>query len=81
MALKSALKDKNSHSILGSRIRDETTKTALVPRKEVVLQVNVEKTKYTFMSHYQNAGENHKIKRVIWAISALKMWQSSNIWE
>jgi hypothetical protein len=30
--------------------------------KEVDLEVNVEKTKYMLVSHYQNAGQNHDIK-------------------
>jgi hypothetical protein len=44
--------------------------------KEVGLEVNAEKTKYTFMFHHLNAAQNHKD-----SLDPLKMWQSSNIWE
>jgi hypothetical protein len=30
--------------------------------KEVGLEVNTKKTKYMFLSHHQNAGQNHGIK-------------------
>jgi hypothetical protein len=30
--------------------------------EEVGLEVNTEKTKYTLLSHHQNAGQNHDIK-------------------
>jgi hypothetical protein len=29
---------------------------------DVGLEVNTEKTKYTLLSHHQNAGQNHNIK-------------------
>jgi hypothetical protein len=32
-------------------------------RKEVGLEINAEKTKYTLTSHHQNAGQNHDIMR------------------
>jgi hypothetical protein len=31
--------------------------------KEVGLEVNTEKTKYTLLSRYQNAGQNHDMKK------------------
>jgi hypothetical protein len=54
------------------------TETLIDASKEFVLEVNTEKTKYTLLSRYQNAGKNHDIKR---ADRYLKMWQSSDIWE
>jgi hypothetical protein len=45
--------------------------------KEVGLEVNAEKTKCLLLFHYQNAGQNHGIKRTV----PLKMLHSSNIWE
>jgi hypothetical protein len=38
------------------------TEALLVTSKEIGLEVNAEKTKYMFMSHEQNAGQNHNIK-------------------
>jgi hypothetical protein len=38
------------------------TQTLIDASKEVGLQVNAEKTKYTLLSHHQNAGQNHDIK-------------------
>jgi hypothetical protein len=32
--------------------------------KEVVLEVNVKKTKYMLLSRHQNAGQNHNIKMI-----------------
>jgi hypothetical protein len=34
----------------------------VVAIKEIGLEVNADKTKYMFMSRYQNAGRNHNIK-------------------
>jgi hypothetical protein len=45
--------------------------------KEIGLGVNTEKTKYLFMSHYKNAGQNLNLI----ANKSFKMWQSSNTWE
>jgi hypothetical protein len=36
--------------------------TLIDASKEVSLEVNTEKTKYTLLSHHQNAGQNHDIK-------------------
>jgi hypothetical protein len=30
---------------------------------EVLLEMNVEKTKYMSLSHYQNAGQNHDMRK------------------
>jgi hypothetical protein len=38
------------------------TETLIVASKEVGLEINVEKTKYMFISRHQNAGQNHDIK-------------------
>jgi hypothetical protein len=40
----------------------ENTKTLVVARKEIGLEVNAEKTKYMVMSRDQNAGQNDNIK-------------------
>jgi hypothetical protein len=45
---------------------------------EVALEVNIEKTKCMLLSCHQNAGQNQD-KNI--GNRALKMWQSSNIWE
>jgi len=37
------------------------TEALLVASKDIDLEVNVEKTKYMFMSCEQNAGQNHNI--------------------
>jgi hypothetical protein len=37
------------------------TEAILVTSKETGLEVNAEKTKYTFMSYEQNAGHKHSI--------------------
>jgi hypothetical protein len=36
--------------------------TLIGASKDVGLEVNTEKTKYMFVSHHQNAGQNHNIK-------------------
>jgi hypothetical protein len=40
----------------------KNTQTLIETSKEVVLEVNAEKTKCTLLSRYQNAGQNHDIK-------------------
>jgi hypothetical protein len=40
----------------------KNTEALLVASKEIGLKVNAGKTKYMFMSHEQNAGQNHDIK-------------------
>jgi hypothetical protein len=42
---------------------NKTTDTLLDASKEVGLEVNVEKTKYRLVSHYQNADQNRDIQR------------------
>jgi hypothetical protein len=55
------------------------TQTLLVDAsKEIVLEVNADKTEYKVMSRDQNAGQNHNIKLII---NLLTGWKSSNIWE
>jgi hypothetical protein len=40
----------------------KNTETLIDASREVVLEVNTEKTKYILLSHQQNAGKNHDIK-------------------
>jgi uncharacterized protein YabE (DUF348 family) len=40
----------------------ENTQTLIDTSKEVGLKVNTEKTKYMFLSHHQNGGQNRSIK-------------------
>jgi hypothetical protein len=40
----------------------KNTETLIDARKEVGLEINVEKTKYMFLSHHQNVGQNWDIK-------------------
>jgi hypothetical protein len=40
----------------------KNTQTLIDASKEVSLEVNTEKTRYTFLSCHQNAGQNHGIK-------------------
>jgi hypothetical protein len=49
----------------------KTTEALLVTSKEICLEVNAEKTKYTFMSHEYTAGHDHYIHA---EINPLKMW-------
>jgi thiaminase len=39
----------------------KSTEALLQPIREAVLEVNTEKTKYMFVSHHQNAGQNHNL--------------------
>jgi hypothetical protein len=41
---------------------NKNTKTLIDASKEVVLEVNIEKTKYMLVSRDQNAGQNREIK-------------------
>jgi hypothetical protein len=51
-------------NLLGDNINTikKNTQTLIDARKEVGLEVNKEKTKYTLLSRRQNAGQNHDIK-------------------
>jgi hypothetical protein len=51
-------------NLLGDNISTmkKNMETLADARKEVGLQVNVEKTKYILLSHHQNGGQNHGIK-------------------
>jgi hypothetical protein len=40
----------------------KNTETLTGSSKEVVLQVNAEKTKYMLLFHHQNTGQNHDMK-------------------
>jgi hypothetical protein len=40
----------------------KNTLTLIDASKEVGLEVNIEKTKYMFLSPHQNAGQNHDMK-------------------
>jgi hypothetical protein len=39
----------------------KNTESLIKASKEVGLEVNIEKTKYMLLSHYQNAAQNHDI--------------------
>jgi len=45
--------------------------------EQVHLEVNAEKTKYMFVSHQQNVGQDHNLK----IANKSKMCKSSNVWE
>jgi hypothetical protein len=64
-------------SLLGENVHiiKKNIEVLLDDSREVGLEVNAERTKYMFMSRHQTTGQKHYIK------VALKMWQSSNIWE
>jgi hypothetical protein len=55
----------NDIYILGGSVhtRKENTETLVVASKEIGLEVNDDKTKYTVMSRDQNAGQSHVIKK------------------
>jgi hypothetical protein len=40
----------------------KNTETLMIASKEVGLEINIEKTKYIFLSRHQNAGRNRDIK-------------------
>jgi hypothetical protein len=40
----------------------KNTETFIDASKEIGLEVNTEKTKYTLLSHHRNARQNHEIK-------------------
>jgi hypothetical protein len=50
-------------NLLGDNIYTikKNTETSIEANKKVGLEVNAEKTKYTLLSLYQNAGKNHNI--------------------
>jgi hypothetical protein len=50
--------------ILGGNVHtaEKNTETLIVASKEMGLEVNSDKTKYTVMSRGQNAGQSHSIK-------------------
>jgi hypothetical protein len=54
------------------------TQTLIDASKEVVLEVNVEKTKYMLVSRDQNADQNRDIKQ---KTDHLKICHTSGIWE
>jgi hypothetical protein len=51
-------------NLLGDNIDaiKKNMETLIDASKEVVLEVNTEKTKYMLLSHHQNAGQNHDVK-------------------
>ena len=51
-------------NILGGIVRtiEKNTEALVVVSKEMVLEVNADKSKYTVMSRHQNAGRSHSIK-------------------
>jgi hypothetical protein len=51
-------------NLLGGNICtiEKNTETLIYASKEVGLEINVEKTKYTLLSHHWNAGQNHDIE-------------------
>jgi hypothetical protein len=66
-------------NILGGNLHSVENKaqTVVVASKEIRIQTNVDKHKYTVMSRDQNAGKSHNAKLII---APLKDWKSSNIW-
>jgi hypothetical protein len=54
-------------NLLGDNIDTikKNTEALIGYSKEVGLEVNAEKTKYTLLSRHQNAGKNHNTKTVI----------------
>jgi hypothetical protein len=67
-------------NLLGDNIdtTKKNTENVIDASTEVGLEVNAEKTKYLFLSHHQNAGQNYEMKI---ANGCFQMWQSSDIWE
>ena len=67
-------------NILGGSIHiiKQNTEALVVASKEIGLDVNADKTKYTFLSREQIAGQV-TIYRLV--IRPMKWWTSSNIWE
>jgi hypothetical protein len=55
----------------------KSTKALIGASKEVGLEINVEKTKYTLLSRHQNVDRNRDIKI---GKDRLEMCHSSNIW-
>ena len=51
----------------------------VVGNKEIGLDINVDKTKYTDMSRDQKAGKNHNIGKKV--INRSRMWNRSDILE
>jgi hypothetical protein len=53
-------------NLLGDNIDtiNKSIETLVDANKEIGLQINVEKTKYIFLSHHQTAGQNQNIKIV-----------------
>jgi uncharacterized protein YbcV (DUF1398 family) len=51
-------------NLLGDNIDTikKNTETIIDASKEVVLEVNTEKSKYMLLSRHQNAGQNHDMK-------------------
>jgi hypothetical protein len=51
-------------NLLGDNIDtvERKTETLIDASKEVGLEINIEKTKYMLLSHYQNAGQNQETK-------------------
>jgi hypothetical protein len=57
------LVDAHDVNILGGSVRtiEKNTEVSVMAIKEIGLEVNVDKTKYTVMSRDQNAGRSHNI--------------------
>ena len=64
-------------SILGGRVHTikKNAEALVVTSRQIGLEVNADKTKYTTMSRDQNAGQSHSIK------IHLKGQKTSSIWE
>ena len=66
--------------ILGGSVHTvkENAESLIVASKEIRLEVNADKSKYTVMSQDQNAGRSHSMRN---DNRSLKEWKSSNILE
>jgi hypothetical protein len=67
-------------NLLGDNIdaMKKNTETPIDASKKVGLEVNAEKTKNTFLSRHQNAGQNHNIKigdRSFENVAQLNIWE------
>jgi hypothetical protein len=65
-------------NLLGDSVNTtkENTETLLKASRNVVLEINIEKTKYTITSRHPNSGQNHNMK-VYPKVSGLAAWSEN----